>query len=174
MSAEEEPLMARVDPNRDFIKKAIKFLQAHDEVGNEAAREILREFFIQSSMNSFDDMAERIERQLTFRDEFVGDKLQALNDLREVYRFMRRDVYDVFTGQHHPKSRELCDTLSKAENALDVLSAGYVDTPGLRYIQEAIEQEDPDADEVVVLWPDVAEPRYTADDNVISLKKPRR
>jgi hypothetical protein len=174
MTAEKEPLFATADPNREFIRKAIDFLQRHGDYKNDPeARQILREYFFQAHMPSHDEMADKIVKQLTFRDELTGDKLDAVKDLREVYRFMREDVYNVFTGQHHPKSRELCDNLTKAREALDVLSAGYVDSGGLRFIQHQLDQEDPDAD-YEVLWSAEQQPLYEADGNILNLKIPAK
>ena len=136
----DDPLFADVDPNREFIRNAVRYLLAREHKDREASA-ILQEHFIKSEALTDDTLPDTLEKQLTFRDQAVGDKLEALKVVAEMFRFVRFTVYKDYTDRQPPNAKELVAHINKTMQALKVLYAPYVDEEWMRGMEEAIEME---------------------------------
>lgn len=130
--------------NRDFIRKAVWYLIDRQFKDREAGA-ILQEYFLASEEISDETLPDRIETQLTFRDEAKGDKLAALERVAAMLQFVHKTVYIDCTNRKAPERTELVRHMNEAREAIKVLFAPYVDEEYMREMCAVLEQEAIDA-----------------------------
>lgn len=136
----ESPLFNEVDPNREFIKNAVRYLLAREPKDREV-QAIFMGYFLKSEMHSDENLPDELEKQLTFRDQAVGDKLEALKAVMKMFRFMHLVVYFDYITRKDPRAKEFVEHINNTREALKVLCAPYVDVEWMRSMQESIEAE---------------------------------
>jgi hypothetical protein len=138
----DNPLFATPDPNREFIKNAVRYLLDRQYKDREASA-ILQEHFLKSEALTDETLPDTLESELTFRDQAVGEKLESLKVVAEMFRFLSTDIYYYFTNREAPNAnaKAVVKHINAARQAIRVLYAPYVDEQYMRDLGAALDQE---------------------------------
>lgn len=119
MSDDQEP--KPVDPNRDFIVAALRYVVDHAIDGDEDAANLLRAFTIKSAIFDYQTLPEIVGLQVTFRDQLPEKITEAVAELDSLVEFVSGPCFDEFEGRGRGKSKEFSASIKRASAAIETL-----------------------------------------------------